>query len=159
MTDLMAMEKVIIPKSFIKNSSVDFNNKNLEMVNTTKNYMFGEFQLMTIKPNKKVKLIRFMSSKKSLKKPTITKHLTSTPSCVFLRNWKILIIFFLITVLRVKVAFFRKSLSNSRSTINTKVSFNFSDLSQKNLDANAPHRPKFDASFIDRFTNLVQKIP
>lgn len=54
MSDLMAMEKVIIPKEFLKNTSVDFNNKNLELVSATKNYMFGEFQLMTIKPSKKV---------------------------------------------------------------------------------------------------------
>jgi hypothetical protein len=61
MSDLMAMEKVIIPKEFIKNTSVDFNNKNLELVNKSKNFMFGEFQLMTLKPNKKVNSkIRFM---------------------------------------------------------------------------------------------------
>ena len=50
----MAMEKVTIPKDFIKNKTVDFDNKNLEFVNNSKNYMFGEFQLMTLKPTKKV---------------------------------------------------------------------------------------------------------
>ena len=58
----MAMEKVIIPKEFAQNSTTDFNNKKLELVNNSKNFMFGEFQLMTIKPNKKVEPnIRCMS--------------------------------------------------------------------------------------------------
>jgi len=81
MSDLMAMEKVIIPKEFNKNTSVDFNNKNLELVNKSKNFMFGEFQLMTLKPNKKVSSkFRFMSSKKSLKKQISSKLQTSIPN-------------------------------------------------------------------------------
>lgn len=60
MSDLLAMEKVITPKDFIKNTSVDFNNKNLELVGKRKNYAFGEFQLMTIKPEKKVTINRRM---------------------------------------------------------------------------------------------------
>ena len=52
----MAMEKVNIPKDFTKNTTTDFNNKTLELVKKINNAMFGEFDLMVIKPNKKVDL-------------------------------------------------------------------------------------------------------
>ena len=73
MSDLMAMEKVIIPKQFTKNTSTDFNNKNLELVDNRKNFMFGEFQLMAIKPSKKVIITRSTSSKKSSRRRTTPK--------------------------------------------------------------------------------------
>jgi hypothetical protein len=75
MSDLMAMEKVIIPKEFNQNTTVDFNNKKLELVENKTNFMFGDFQLMTLKPNKKVySKIRFTLSKKSSKKKISLKH-------------------------------------------------------------------------------------
>ena len=57
MSEPLAIEDLKKPNKFIKQTSVSFNSKKLELLSQGKNFMFGEFSVMGVKPSNKVNII------------------------------------------------------------------------------------------------------